>query len=77
MATCFCGEDLNSNGECWRGMITGGHRGNCVVCGKNADLDGLRCCSEACDEIADTNAEQIALEQEWGYFREGEKDERL
>lgn len=48
-SSCFCGEDLNSNGECWRGMAMGGHRGNCVICGKNEDLDGLRCCSETCD----------------------------
>jgi hypothetical protein len=53
MATCVCGEDLNYAGECWQGMISGGHQGNCVVCGTNALLDGLRCCSEQCDLIAE------------------------
>jgi len=51
--TCFCGEDLNYAGECWQGMITGGHQGNCVICGTNAVLDGLRCCSAECDQVAE------------------------
>ena len=62
MATCFCGEDLNDAGECWRGMFNGGHRGNCIICGKNADLDGLKCCSEECD----VKANEIA--DEWDVF---------
>jgi hypothetical protein len=53
MATCFCGEDLNDSGECWQGKIMGGHQGNCVACGKNAELDGMRCCSVECDQAAD------------------------
>jgi len=52
--TCFCGEDLNYNGECPQGSITGGHQGNCVICGKNVLLDGMRSCSEECDVIAET-----------------------
>ena len=51
---CHCGETLTPNGECWKGSIMGGHIGNCVVCGENADLDGLRCCSARCDVIAET-----------------------
>jgi hypothetical protein len=53
MTTCFCGEDLNDSGECWQGRIMGGHQGNCVICGKNADLDGMRCCSVECDQAAE------------------------
>lgn len=47
--TCICGEDLNYEGECWQGSIMGGHQSNCVECGKNALLDGMRCCSAECD----------------------------
>lgn len=53
MTTCFCGEDLNDSGECWQGKIVGGHQGNCLICGKNADLDGMRCCSVECDQVAE------------------------
>lgn len=49
---CFCGNDLNAAGECNQGIF-GGHRGNCVVCGKNDDLDMQRCCSAECDLIMD------------------------
>lgn len=52
-AACICGEDLNASGECWQGMITGGHQGNCVNCGTNALLDGERCCSAECDRAQD------------------------
>ena len=52
MATCFCGETLNSNNECPLGAF-GGHQGNCFVCGKNAELDGLRCCSAECDVVVE------------------------
>lgn len=55
--TCFCGEDLNYNGECWQGMFTGGHQGNCIICGESALLDGERCCSAECDEM---NAAEFA-----------------
>lgn len=68
---CICGEDLNYAGVCPLGMFSGGHQGNCIVCGENALLDGERCCSEECDQVAE-DAEQVALEQEWGYFRETE-----
>ena len=52
-STCFCGEDLNDSGECWQGKIMGGHQGNCIICGKNAELDGMRCCSVECDQAAE------------------------
>jgi hypothetical protein len=61
--TCFCGEDLNYNGECWQGMFTGGHQGNCVVCGKNELLDGLRCCSAECDVIAETRSDILTEDE--------------
>ena len=57
MARCFCGEDLNDNGECWQGKIFGGHQRNCVICGKSALLDGLRCCSGECGQIAEVQME--------------------
>lgn len=50
--TCFCGEDLNDADECPLGMY-GGHRGNCSICGKNADLDMMNCCSVECDQVLD------------------------
>lgn len=53
MPTCDCGENLNYNGECLQGVFSGGHQGNCVICGKRALLDGLRCCSAECDQIAE------------------------
>lgn len=69
--TCFCGEDLNDSGECWQGMFTGGHQGNCVICGKNADLDGMRCCSEECDrEAEEREAAMLEMMREDGYFCE-------
>jgi hypothetical protein len=64
--TCFCGEELNYAGECWLGMLTGGHQGNCVVCGENALLDGLRCCSAECDQVAeDEFGKRLALDPTW------------
>jgi hypothetical protein len=58
-SACFCGEDLNASGECWQGMISGGHQGNCTNCGKNALLDGLRCCSVECDRAVETRPKPI------------------
>ena len=52
-------EDLNDSGECWQGKISGGHQGNCVICGENALLDGLRCCSVECGQIAEVQAVQM------------------
>ena len=57
VATCYCGEHLDESGECWQGKISGGHQGNCVICGENALLDGLRCCSAECDQIAEVRME--------------------
>lgn len=56
--TCFCGEDLNYDGECPLGMF-GGHRGNCVICGKNAELDMLRCCSAECDRTLEARPKPV------------------
>ena len=61
MGSCFCGEDLNDSGECWQGKISGGHQGNCVICGTNALLDGLRCCSLECGQIAEAQEVQIEV----------------
>ena len=57
MARCFCGEDNNDNGEFLQGKIFGGHQRNCVICGKSALLDGLRCCSGECGQIAEVQME--------------------
>ena len=59
MLTCSCGEDLNYNGECLQGMVSGGHQGNCVICGTNALLDGMRCCSAACDQLAEVLTDDV------------------
>jgi hypothetical protein len=56
--TCLCGEDLNSQGECPLGTF-GGHRGNCAVCGENADLDMQRCCSIECDRTLEARPAPI------------------
>jgi hypothetical protein len=64
--TCFCGEELNYAGECWQGRITGGHQGNCVICGENALLDGERCCSAECDQVAEAEfGKRLALDPTW------------
>jgi predicted nucleic acid-binding Zn ribbon protein len=63
---CFCGEELNYAGECWQGTLTGGHQGNCIVCGENALLDGERCCSAECDQVAeDEFGRRLAANPEW------------
>ena len=62
--TCFCGEELSPAGECWQGSVMGGHQGNCVICGENALLDGLRCCSAECDRIAELRNVEILGEDE-------------
>ena len=59
MPTCSCGEDLNYNGECVQGMVSGGHQGNCVICGTNALLDGMRCCSAECDQTAEVLTDDV------------------
>jgi hypothetical protein len=64
--TCFCGEELNYAGECWQGRITGGHQGNCIICGDNALLDGMRCCSAECDQLSEAAFEdQLAADPAW------------
>jgi hypothetical protein len=66
MATCFCGEELSPNGECWQGSVMGGHQGNCAVCGENALLDGERCCSAECDQVSeDEFGKRLALDPTW------------
>jgi hypothetical protein len=62
--TCVCGEDLDDFGRCWRGSIFGGHQGNCSICGENALLDGLCCCSARCDRIAEMRAATEMLRED-------------
>jgi hypothetical protein len=61
MATCYCGEQLDERGDCWQGKISGGHQGNCVICGDNALLDGLRCCSAECGRIAEVRDAEMEI----------------
>jgi len=63
---CLCGEELDYAGECSLGKIMGGHQGNCIICGENALLDGMRCCSAECDQVSeDEFGARLAADPTW------------